>query len=161
MTREPNLTPATLDEWLTGLDVRLAGQRPGQWAVNTLPRELWRAINCTPFDAYHIGERLPDLIRYARHWWGVMECDRDWAASIPVCVVVAVKRGKVPGDIADCAPELVTDGHPCFEQLLAISKIQAGPHAALVASATAGLRVGFACDQDEDDDGEDVEMERL
>lgn len=103
MTREPNLTPATFDEWLAGLDVRPACQRPGQWAVNTLPRELWLAVNCTPFDAYHIGERLPDLIRYARHWWGVMECDRDWEGSVRVCVVVAVKRGKVPGDSGDCA----------------------------------------------------------
>ena len=96
----PNLTPGTFDEWFAGLDVRPADQRPGQWAVNTLSRELYLAVNCTPYDAYHVDTRLPDLIRYARHWWGVMECDRDMA-SIPVCMVVAVKRRQVPGDCED------------------------------------------------------------
>lgn len=103
-----NLHPATFDEWFAGLNNRPPSQRPGQWAVNTLTPELWTAVNGTPFDAFHINERLPDLIRYARHWWGVMEVSKD-GASIPACVFVAVQRGKVPSDTDGCAAEVDAD----------------------------------------------------
>lgn len=102
------VAPETFDEWLAGLDNRPPGQRPGQWAMNTLTPELWTAVVGTPFDAFHVDARLPDLIRYAGHWWGVMEVSKD-GASIPACVFVAVKRGKVPGDIDGCAAGLETE----------------------------------------------------
>lgn len=109
----PNLTPATFDDWLAGLDVRPPDQRPGQWAVNTLTPELWTAVNGTPFDAYYINGRLPKLIRYARQWWGVMEVSREIGgidmSYIPGCMWMAVKRGQVPGDDEDCALALVTE----------------------------------------------------
>lgn len=162
MKPAPNLTPATFDEWLAGLDVRPPDQRPGQWAVNTLTPELWTAVNGTPFDAFHIGERLPDLIRYARHWWGVMEVSKD-GASIPMCVWMAVKRGKVPGDDEDCAPELETDGPPGwslwpdrFNRILA----RVADGFGTVEEEAEVRRTLFAVDDDhEDDDGEAVEME--
>jgi len=100
-----NPSPETFDEWFAGLNNRPPSQRPGQWAVNTLTPELWHAVNGTPFDAFHIDARLPDLIRYAGHWWGVMEVSKD-GASIPACVFVAVQRGKVPGDTDGCAAGL-------------------------------------------------------
>ena len=182
MKLEPNLTPTTFDEWLAGLDVRPADQRPGQWAVNTLPRTLWIAVNCTPFDSYHIGERLPDLIRYARHWWGVMECDRDMA-SIPACVFMAVKRGKVPGDSGDCAPRLEADdarrdaatAHLTALECAVIDGVatdeQLAEHAVLrdaswvrddsrIVAVPAPVFYGYDYDaRDRNDDGEDVEME--
>lgn len=116
------VAPETFDEWLAGLDNRPPGQRPGQWAVNTLTPELWTAVNGTPFDAYHIGERLPDLIRYARHWWGVMEVSKD-GIGIMRRMAVALRRGMVPSDSDDCSP-MLNDRASFGEQIMTSCLLQ-------------------------------------
>ena len=130
MTRAYNLHPATFDEWFAGLDDLPPHQRPGQWAVNTLPKGVYGAVSGTLRDAFFVDARLPDLIEYVRLWWDVMDADRDCVDTR--LMVWMASRQALPSVLQNDADVVLEDSMEVPPESLALFDfLSAGTEAAL------------------------------